>query len=186
MALLSPVAGVVGVTPQRNTCSLAFQASKIRARARIRPAGGALDTTEVVHEAYLKLIDQSRVEWSDRSHFLALSARAMRHVLIDHYRRQRTGKRGGDHSEVTFEEGRIPIDDRGRTLLAVDEVLDQLAQKDERMAQVVTYRFYGGMTYEEIAEVTGRSVPTVKRDWKRARTWLYQAMMERDDDSELA
>lgn len=137
-----------------------------------RPAGRVLDTTELVHEAYLKLIDQSRVEWSDRTHFQALSARAMRQVLIDYFRRQQAEKRGGGRVKVPLEEGRIPVDDRGEVLVVLDEVLDQLAQKDERMAQVVMYRFFGGMTHRAIAEVLDVSPRTIRRDWRKAKAWL--------------
>lgn len=143
-----------------------------------RPAGGVLDTTELVHEAYLKLIDQSQVEWSDKTHFQALSARAMRQILVNHFRRQQAEKRGGHLEEVTLREGEIPVDDRGETLLALDEALDRLAEMDARKAQVVQYRFFGGMTHRAIAEVLDVSTRTVQRDWRTARAWLKRELAE--------
>lgn len=137
-----------------------------------RPADGVLDTTGLVHEAYLKLIDQSQVEWTDEAHFQALSARAMRHILIDHFRRQQTDKRGGDWTEVTFHEGEVPVDERGGLVLALDEALDRLTETDERKAQVVMYRFFGGMSYRAIADVLDISPRTARRDWRTAKAWL--------------
>lgn len=143
-----------------------------------RPAGGVLDTTGLVHEVYLKLIDQSRVEWSDQAHFQALSARAMRQILVDRFRRQQAEKRGGHLDEVTFHEGEIPIDERGEVLLALDEALDRLADTDARKAQVVMYRFFGGMSHRAIANVLGVSARTVRRDWRAAKAWLAREFGE--------
>ncbi len=148
-----------------------------------RPAGGVLDTTGLVHEAYLKLIDQSRVEWSDQAHFQALSARAMRQILVDHFRRQQADKRGGHLEEVTFEEGEIPVGERGEVLLVLDGALDRLADMAPRKAQVVMYRFFGGMSHRAIADVLDVSTRTVQRDWRAARAWLTRALTQPGDET---
>lgn len=145
---------------------------------RKRPANGVLDTTGLVHEVYLELIDQSRVEWTDRAHFQALSARAMRQILVDHFRRQEAQKRGGDRQRVTFQQGEIPIGDRGEVLLTVNDALDRLQEQDARKARVVLYRFFGGMTTQAIADVLDVSTRTVERDWRAARAWLKRELAE--------
>jgi RNA polymerase sigma factor (TIGR02999 family) len=145
---------------------------------RKRPANGVLDTTGLVHEVYLKLIDQSRVEWTDRAHFQALSARAMRQILVNHFHRQEAEKRGGHLQEVTFQEGEVPIGDRGEALLAVHEALDRLQEQDARKARVVLYRFFGGMSNRAIADVLDVSTRTVQRDWRAARAWLKRELAE--------
>lgn len=151
-----------------------------------RPAGGILDTTALVHEAYLKLIDQSQVQWSDKTHFQALSARAMRQILVNHFHRQQAEKRGGHLDEVPLREGQIPIGDRGEVLLALDEALDRLADNAPRKAQVVQYRFFGGMTHRAIAQVLDVSTRTVERDWRAARAWLAHVLTEDGDpDADL-
>jgi len=147
-----------------------------------RPADGVLDTTGLVHEAYLKLVDQSRVEWTDEAHFQALSARVMRQILIDHFRRQQADKRGGEWTEVTFTEGEVPVDERGGMLLTLDEALDRLMEMDKRKAQVVMYRFFGGMSHRAIASVLDVSTRTVRRDWRAAKAWLTRWMQEASED----
>ena len=137
-----------------------------------RPADGVLDTTALVHEAYLKLIDQSRVEWSDRAHFQALAARAMRQILINRFHRQRAAQRGGALHRVTFEEGKIPLEQRGTVVLALDDALTALEQVDERLARLVLYRFFGGMSHKAIADVLDVSPRTIRRDWQAAKAWL--------------
>ena len=143
--------------------------------ARYR-SGQTLNTTALVHEAYLKLADQEGMEWQDRAHFLALASRAMRFILIDHVRSRTAQKRGGAEEAVPLDAVQIAIEEQGADLLTLNQALDDLANYSERLAQLVEYRFFGGLTYEEIAGVTGRSVPTVKRDWARARAWLFRAM----------
>jgi RNA polymerase sigma factor (TIGR02999 family) len=148
-----------------------------RRRLRSHPADGTLDTTGLVHEAYLKLVDPEVAGARDRAHFLALASRAMRFILIDHARAQRMQKRGGGRVAVTLEEEAVPAaeDDPSPPvdLLELDRALAELTNRSERQGQLVEYRFFGGLSYEEIAEVMGLSVRTVKRDWTRARTWLY-------------
>jgi RNA polymerase sigma factor (TIGR02999 family) len=151
---------------------------KTIARRRLRQLrpGETLSTTALVHEAYLKLIDQARAQPNDRAHFLALASRAMRFVLVDHARSRTAAKRGGKAEPVTLERVEVGAEDRAEDLLQLDEALGRLGALDPRLAEVIEYRFFGGLGHEEIAEVTGRSVPTVKRDWTRARTWLYREM----------
>lgn len=149
-----------------------------------RPAGHMLTTTALVHEAYLKLIDQSRVEWTDQAHFQALSARVMRQILIDYFRKQTAEKRGGEAPTLSLEEGRIPVDQRGETLLALDEALARLSEQDPRKGQIVMYQFYGGMTQRAIADVLDVSTRTIRREWRKARAWLARELTEQGIDPE--
>lgn len=142
--------------------------------------GATITTTELVHETYLKLVDGSAATWQDRAHFFALASRAMRFVLVDRARARSARKRGGRQAEITLDDQHAATADRAEDLLAIDQALERLGRESTRLANLVQYRFYGGMSYEEIAEVTGRSVPTVKRDWARARTWLYRFMQTPD------
>ena len=152
-----------------------------RRLAKHRP-GKTLNTTALVHEAYLKLVDQTQVAWKDRAHFFALAARAMRFIVVDYARARTAQKRGGGRGDVPLDDVQIAAADaRAADLLTLNDALERLAAVDERLSRLVEYRFFGGLTYEEIAEVTGRSVPTVKRDWKRARTWLYRALREGEE-----
>ena len=148
--------------------------------------GDTLNTTALVHEAYLKLVDRSAAEWKDQTHFLSLAARAMRQILVDYARTQTAQKRGGANADLRLEGLQISADgdvaQRAADLLTIDRALDLLSGMSERLAEVVELHFFGGMTLREIAEVTGRSEPTIKRDWRRARTWLYRAMREDDTD----
>ncbi len=140
--------------------------------------GETLNTAVLVHEAYLKLVDQSRIAFSDRAHFLALASRAMRFILIDYARARSAQKRGGDAEHRPLDGVQIATDDRAADLLALNEALERLAEYDDRLARLVEFRFFGGLTYDEIAAATGYSLPTVKRDWTRARAWLYHAMRD--------
>ncbi len=155
-----------------------YEALRVIAHRRLREqhAGETLNTTALVHEAYLRLINGERVQWQDRAHFFALASRAMRFVLVDYARAHAAGKRGGPGRDLPLSAFQVQADERAEDLLALDEALSTLAARDERLSTLVEYRFFGGLTYDEIAEVSGRSVPTVKRDWQRARTWLYVAM----------
>lgn len=152
----------------------------LRRIARRQLAGSwgqqTLDTTGLVHESYLKMVDQKRVDWQDRGHFLAVSARAMRQVIISYARKRNAQKRGAGQEKATLDEGRIAIDDQAEWLLALDEALESLAAKSERLAKVVECRFFAGLTEEETAEALGTSLRTVQRDWMRARAWLKEAL----------
>jgi RNA polymerase sigma factor (TIGR02999 family) len=138
-----------------------------------RASGGALQTTELVHEAYLKMCDAPRLSARDRAHFLALAARVMRQVLVDHFRAGSAGKRGGGALRVELDEGVIRADDGGGLVLAVDEALGRLTARSERAGRVVELKFFGGLTEPEIAEALEVSVRTVSTEWRKARAWLW-------------
>lgn len=139
--------------------------------------GETIDTTVLVHETYVKLIDGERSGWNDRAHFFAVASRAMRFILVDYARAQSSQKRGGDRSAITIADHHAVEDARSlEDLIALSEAMEQLAEYSERLSQTVECRFFGGLKLEEIAEVTGQSLATVKRDLARARTWLYDFM----------
>jgi len=138
--------------------------------------GGTLSTTALVHEAYLKLVDQSRAGWSDRAHFLALASLAMRHVLVDRARERQTLKRGGGGRQVTLDDERLSADDQAEMVLHISDALDRLAAWDARLARVVECRFFGGLTETETADALGLTVRTVQRDWVKARVVLRRAL----------
>jgi RNA polymerase sigma factor (TIGR02999 family) len=142
---------------------------------RHRP-GDTLNTTALVHEAYLKLADQTQLDWQNRAHFLAIAAKAMRYIIIDYARRQGAQKRGGDAEVLALDEAAIPVQARAAHLLDLDAALDDLAERDARMAQVVEYRFFGGLTIEETAQALDVSARTVKRDWRLARAVLARRL----------
>lgn len=144
-------------------------------RQLLREAEGrTLSTTALVHEAYLRLIDQTRVQWSGRAHFMAIAATAMRRILIDRARQHRSQKRGGQYRRVPLESVDLGAEDRADVLLALDAALDRLRQLNERQARIVECRFFGGMTEEETAEALGIGLRTTTRDWAKARSWLYE------------
>lgn len=144
-------------------------------------SGHTLNTTALVHEAYLRLADRSDTSWEDRTHFMALSARIMRHILIDYARKRNALKRGGDQVRVTFNDEFHGGDARMTQLIALDTALKQLAKQDERLARVVELRFFGGLKEVEIGDVLGISARTVRRDWRKARAWLSLALKEDED-----
>lgn len=131
-----------------------------------------LQTTALIHEAYLRLIDARRVRWQNRAHFFAVSARLMRQILVDVVRTRGAHKRGGDVPHVALDEALVPAPERGSELVALDAALDALAQIDARKSQVVELRYFGGLSVEEIAEVLQVSEQTVTRDWRMAKLWL--------------
>jgi RNA polymerase sigma factor (TIGR02999 family) len=147
-------------------------------RLRSFRPGDTLNTTALVHEAYVRLVDPRRAQPADRAHFLALASRAMRFVLVDHARAKSAAKRGGGIGPVTLDDAQIATGERAYRLLELDQALTNLNEAAPRLGQVVELRFFGGLSHEEVAEVTGRSVPTVKRDWTRARAWLHRAIQE--------
>jgi RNA polymerase sigma factor (TIGR02999 family) len=137
-----------------------------------------LGTTALVHEAYLKLVDQTRAQLVDRTHFFTVAARAMRRILVDYARRHRAVKRGGAQAPVSLDETTIVADQRAETLVALDEALTRLAAVDVRLSQVVECRFFGGLTEEETAEALAVTARTVRRDWVKAKGWLSHALRE--------
>jgi RNA polymerase sigma factor (TIGR02999 family) len=146
---------------------------------RAERSGHTLTTSALVHEAYLKLVDQKRAEWNDHAHFLAVAAQAMRRVLIDYARQHHAAKRGGDRQRVTLESGVIgPGGDRAESLIALDDALTRLAKLDDRQARVVECRFFAGMTEDETARVLGITARTVRRDWVKAKAWLYEEIRD--------
>jgi RNA polymerase sigma factor (TIGR02999 family) len=146
---------------------------------RHRAARGGLETlatTALVHEAYLKLVDQSSAQWNDRAHFLALAAVAMRHILVDRARARMSLKRGNGQGPITMDDERIPSDHAPEAMLQIDDALTHLARIDARLARVVECRFFGGMANDEIAEALGITSRTVERDWVKARVLLRDAL----------
>jgi RNA polymerase sigma factor (TIGR02999 family) len=141
-------------------------------------AGHTLNTTALVHEAYLKLVDQNRTDWRSRAHFFAIAATVMRRILINYAHQRNAQKRGGGQALLTFEGGMGSREANVEDLLAIDQALTALAERGERQAKVVEYQFFGGLTQEEIAEILGVSVPTVRRDWQFARAWLSRWLQE--------
>ncbi len=155
---------------------------QLRAMAASRLAGPARDqtlsATALVHEAYLKLFDHTRLIWQDRKHFFSVAAMAMRQIIVDDARRRSASKRGGGLAPVNLDSTQIPVHDRTAEILSLDEALSRLSSIDERLARVVELRYFGGLTVEETAEVLEVDPRTVKRDWRKARAVLYQALAE--------
>lgn len=135
-----------------------------------------LNTTGLVHEAYLKLVDIQQVQWQDRSHFFAVAARAMRRILVSYARQHNAQKRGGRERPMSLDENLVLTSDRAKELLDLDDALRRLAVLNERLAQVVELRFFGGLSIEETATALDVSVNTVKRDWQKAKAWLHREL----------
>lgn len=144
---------------------------------RLRP-GQTLNTTALVHEAYMRLAGHSRAGWQDRRHFVAVAATAMRHILIDEARRKAAKRRGGGQWRVTLDTSRLPAEECAAELLALNEALEVLAEVDPRLLTVVELRFFTGLSVAETAEVLDVSESTVKRDWRTARALLYRMLNE--------
>ena len=138
--------------------------------------GHTLQTTALINEAYVRLVDQKNVHWANRSHFFAISAQIMRRILIDHARRHAYAKRGGGAQQVSLEEAAVVTPNQSAELIRLDEALKSLAEMDPRRSQVVELRYFGGLNNEEIAGVLNVSENTVTRDWNMARAWLYQQL----------
>src|SRR5688500_13059984 len=152
------------------------QASRYLRRER---SDHTLQTTALIHEAYLKLIDQREVEWQNRAHFFAVAAQAMRRILVDYARTRKREKRGGDDVKLQLDEAiNVSGGEKSIDLVALDEALTRLSKFDERQARVVELRYFSGMTEEETAEVLGTSPATVRRDWNMAKAWLHSQLMK--------
>ncbi len=143
---------------------------------RHQPSDHTLQTTALVNEAYLRLIDSSQVRWQNRTHFFAISAQLMRRILVDFARAKKAGKRGGQDQKITFDEALPVSSEQESELIALDEALNELAVLNERQSRIVEMRYFGGMTEEEIAETLDISTRTVRRDWSIARAWLYREL----------
>jgi RNA polymerase sigma factor (TIGR02999 family) len=141
-------------------------------------AGHSLQTTALVHEAYIRLVDYKRMHWQDRAHFLAVSAQAMRRILVDHARR-RNVKRGADAEHVSLDAAAVVSTDASHDFVSLDDALNALAERAPRKAQVVELRFFGGLSVDETAEVLHVSSITVMREWKTAKAWLYRELTGR-------
>lgn len=138
--------------------------------------GHTVNTTALVHEAYLRLVDHRQVEWRDRAHFFGVAAQAMRRVLVDYARQHRAAKRDGARRQVPLDDALLVVEERADVLLGLDEALTRLAALDARQGRVVECRFFGGLTEEETAEVLGVTARTVRRDWIKAKGWLHQEL----------
>ena len=158
--------------------SLVYDDLRRVARAQLRrlPPGQTLDTNSLVHEAYLKLVDQTRADWHDRGHFLAVSATAMRQILIDYARSRVRLKRGGGAERVTLDETRVAAAAEAEQLIHLDLLLEKLGAVDARLVRIVECRYFAGFSEQETAEALGISLRTAQRDWLRARAWLRAAM----------
>jgi len=137
------------------------------------PAGHTLQTTALVNEAYLRLIEQKGMKWQNRAHFFAISAQLMRRILVSMARARHANKRGGDARQVSLDEALVVSEERAAELVALDEAMNELAALDPRRSRVVELRYFGGLSVEETAEVLKISPETVMREWKRAKAWLY-------------
>jgi len=140
-----------------------------------------LSGTALVHEVYLKLIDQTQIEWNDRKHFYAIATRCMRQILVDHARKKSAVKRGGDQQKVTYIDELMKVRYQAEQLIDLDEALRRLALLNERLSEVVEFRYFAGLTIEDTADIMGISPSTVKRDWSKARGWLYKELNGREN-----
>jgi RNA polymerase sigma factor (TIGR02999 family) len=156
---------------------------ELRRLARLQLRGErinhTLQTTALVNEAFIRLVDLRRIRWQDRTHFLSLSARLMRRILVDHARSRNYQKRGGGAPNVTLDEMLLASAERGADLVALDDALESLARVDSRKSQVVELRFFGGLSVEETAEALKVSAETVLRDWRLAKVWLLREVSRR-------
>ena len=139
-------------------------------------AGHTLQTTAILNEAYLRLVDNTKPLWQNRNHFVAAAAQLMRRIMVDHARERHTIKRGGGALKVTLDEAAFVTESRSDELLALDEALEELAGLDPRKSQIVELRYFGGLTIEETAEFLNLSQRTVEREWTMAKAWLYRAL----------
>lgn len=151
------------------------QAARYLRRER---AGHTLQTTALIHEAYLRLIDQKNVHWQNRAHFFGIAAQLMRRILVDHARTRKRAKRGGSDVRVSFSEATLKAKGQDLDIVALDEALERLTEIDEQQSRIVELRFFSGLTVEETAEVLSISPATVKRDWSMAKAWLHREITD--------
>ncbi|MEY2483725.1 MAG: hypothetical protein QOK24_2253 [Verrucomicrobiota bacterium] len=145
-------------------------------------AGHTLQTTALLDEAYLRLVDDPGRSWENRTHFVATAAQLMRRIMVDHARQRHSLKRGGGARKVTLDETALVTETRSEELLALDEALEELAVQDPRKSQIVELRYFGGLTAEETAEFLKTSLRTVEREWNMAKAWLYRALRGEEAD----
>lgn len=139
-----------------------------------------LQTNALVNEAYLRLINQQDVDWQNRAHFFAIAAQVMRNLLVDHARAKQYAKRGGGAQQITLDEGLAIASEQSVDVLALHEALERLAEVDERKSRIVELRYFGGLSAEETAEVLGVSEITIKREWLKAKAWLFRELSQTD------
>jgi RNA polymerase sigma factor (TIGR02999 family) len=151
------------------------QAARYLRRERV---GHTLQTTALIHEAYLRLIDQKNVHWQNRAHFFGIAAQLMRRILVDHARTKKRAKRGGSDVRVSFSEATLKAKGQDLDIVALDEALERLTEIDEQQSRIVELRFFSGLTVEETAEVLSISPATVKRDWSMAKAWLHREITD--------
>ena len=142
-----------------------------------------LQTSALINEAYLRLVDQS-VSWQNRAHFFGICARLMRQILMEYARSRNLAKRGGNQQKVSLDEVLVFSEERAAELVAIDDALKKLAAIDERKSTIVELKFFGGLSIDEMAEVLGISTPTVEREWRSAKTWLYRVITEEKPDKD--
>jgi RNA polymerase sigma factor (TIGR02999 family) len=161
-----------------NLVPLVYEELRRMARRHMRGerANHALQTTDLIHEAYLRLIDSSQTQWQDRAHFFAVASQLMRRILVDFARSRKNLKRGGDAIQISLGKALEISQERGPDLVALDEALNSLARLDPRQSRVVELRFFGGLSVEETAEALKVSPETVKRDWRLAKVWLLREL----------
>lgn len=140
-----------------------------------------LQTSALINETYLKLVDQQNVKWQNRAHFFAVAAQVMRHILVDHARTRNYAKRGGGAPKLPLDEAAVLTEQRAAQLIALDDALRDLAVLDTRKSQIIELRFFGGLSLEETAEVMQISPSTVQREWRAAKAWLHHAMSKTDE-----
>lgn len=138
-----------------------------------------LQPTALVHEAFMRLSEQSGIDWQNRKHFFGIASRLMRQILVDHARTHGAAKRGSNPIHFSVDDVQIPVEDRAASIIALDEVLEKLAEFDERQSKIVEMRFFGGMNNNEIADALEISERTVGREWQSARLWLYRELNQR-------
>lgn len=155
---------------------------RIARRYRAKERGEhTLQTTEIINEAYLKLLNQNENDWQDRTHFFAVASRVMRNLLVDHARTKNYQKRGNGAEKVSLEDVALFTPEPDEKILALDEALNRLAKFDERKSKLVELRYFGGLSAQETAEVLGVSEITVKREWLKAKAWLYSELSQKDN-----
>jgi RNA polymerase sigma factor (TIGR02999 family) len=157
---------------------LVYERLRAMAHARLagRSPGASIDTTTLVHEAYLRLVDQSRAGWRDRTHFFAVAATAMRQIVVDRARRRGALKRGSGLPSAILDENAPGVETRAEEILALDQALDRLGELNDRLVKMVELRFFAGLSIDETAEVLGIDARTVNRDWRVARALLYRML----------
>jgi RNA polymerase sigma factor (TIGR02999 family) len=153
-----------------------------RAYMRREDPAHTLQTSALINEAYLRLVDQRSVAWQDRAHFFAVAAQVMRHILIDHARRHQSAKRGAGAFHVALNEAEMLSENKAAEFVALDDALTKLAKIDERKSQIVELRFFGGLTVEEVADLLSLSPITIKREWRSARAWLQREISDREHE----